>query len=441
MYDQVMTVMTLEATKERLASGFADVCGHLNVLHEQMVALTAELLESSAWEGSDCRSAEQWLAWQTGLSPERARQIVLIARRRAELPVTFAAFAEGLLSVDQVAVVARRAPAHNDREACELAQSATVAQLRLGLSKHFVTHPYPAADPSNPSDPGDPSNPGDPGDPRDPADPAAPAGGASKPESSVIAHRLTCGFEDDGDFFLHAVANGVDGAVIQRALAEAKDALFRAGNTDATWLDALVELSRRSLDAIGSVSRREMYKVIVHLDTDGAWVHDGPAVPPSLLEHLICDGIIQPLWSTAGRPINMGRAQHIVPLRTRRVVEDRDRMCRHPACASSTYLQVHHIFHWIRGGRTDTDNLVCLCGRHHRAHHCGEFTIAGNADDPTGLTFRDAAGHVIAGSGSPRPPGDRCPPAPPQPYAHPTGERLQLRWLSFLPPPDHHDSN
>src|ERR1700712_6102854 len=101
---------TLDATKERLAVDFADICGHLNVLHERMVARTAELLESSAWEDSDCRSPEQWLAWQTGLSPERAHQIVLIARRRAELPVTFAAFADGLLSIDQMAVVARRAP-------------------------------------------------------------------------------------------------------------------------------------------------------------------------------------------------------------------------------------------------------------------------------------------------------------------------------------------
>ena len=65
-------------------------------------------------------------------APERAKQIVAIGRRQTELPVTFGAFAEGRLSVDQVAVVAKRTSVHNDREACALAQAATVAQLRVG---------------------------------------------------------------------------------------------------------------------------------------------------------------------------------------------------------------------------------------------------------------------------------------------------------------------
>lgn len=58
-----MTAATFEQIKERLADDFAVVCGHLHVVHERMVALTAELLESSAWEGSDCRSPKHWLAW------------------------------------------------------------------------------------------------------------------------------------------------------------------------------------------------------------------------------------------------------------------------------------------------------------------------------------------------------------------------------------------
>lgn len=107
--------------------------------------------------------------------------------------------------------------------------------------------------------------------------------------------------------------------------------MFRAGHTDATWLDALVEVSQRSLGALVSVSRRQLYNVIVHLDTHGSWIHHGPAVPPSLMERLTCDGVIQPLWSTEGRPINRVAPQHIVPLRTRLVIEDRDRICRQPA--------------------------------------------------------------------------------------------------------------
>ncbi|MCU1503166.1 MAG: hypothetical protein JWM12_2520 [Ilumatobacteraceae bacterium] len=327
----------------------------------------------------------------------------------ARAPVTFAAFAEGLLSVDQVAVVARRAPVHNDREACDLARAATVAQLRVGLSKHFLVHPDP------------------PEDPHGTIPPAAP-----KPEAE---HRVTAGFDDDGDFFLHGLTNGMDGAVILQALSEAKDGLFRAGNTDVTWLDALVEVCKRSLGSVGSPSRRDLFTIIVHLDTDGAWVHHGPAVPPALLDRLTCDATIQPLWTTEGLPVNLGRRRRIVPTQTRLVVEDRDRICRHPTCTSSAHLEVHHLVHWAHGGATDTGNLACLCSRHHHAHHRGEFAVTGDANRADGLTFSDRRGQVIHGCATPQPPGDRPPPRPANTYAHPTGERLQLRWLSFTGPP------
>jgi hypothetical protein len=477
------TAPPLELVKERVGAELADVCGHLNVSHELMVALTAELLETGAWDAdTGCHSPEQYLAWRTGLSPERAAQIVMIARRRRELPVTFAAFAAGLLSVDQVAVVARRVPAHNDAEACELARSATVAQLRVGLGKHFLTQPVPTADASttsgssgstssgstssgstssgsssseSSSDPStaasDPCASGSSGS--DPSgsevsgsDPSGSAGPSSAPadhpgpaatSGSNTERRLAVGFDDDGSFFLRGLTNGLDGAIIQRSLAEAKDALFADGDTDATWMDALVEVCRRSLAGVQSPSRRDLFSVVIHVDSEGAWIHNGPAIPAALLEQITCDGDVRPLWSSAGLPINLGRTHRVVPRRTRIVVEDRDGVCRHPMCTSSTHLQVHHVTHWTKGGVTDTCNLVCLCSRHHHAHHRGAFTISGNADDPSGLTFRDAPGNAIHSCGKPNPPGDRPPPEPSSPYAHPTGERLELRWLSFTPPPDH----
>ena len=205
----------LESLQTRLEADLSVVCGHLNVLHERLVSITKEALETAAWEGQGVNTPAAWLAWQTGLSPVRAREIVMIAHRQTELPHTFRAFADGLLSVDQVAVVTKRVPAHNDREACELAQSATVAQLRVAMSKHFL--------PSTPKPEPEPS-----------AAPAEPT------------HRVSVGFDDDGDFFLHGLVDSVDGAIINNALSEAKDALFTAGNTNVTWLDA----STRGLPAL-----------------------------------------------------------------------------------------------------------------------------------------------------------------------------------------------
>jgi hypothetical protein len=194
----------------------------------------------------------------------------------------------------------------------------------------------------------------------------------------------------------------------------------------------------RSLGAVASPSRRDLFRVIVHVDTEGAWIHNGPALPPTLLDLVLCDGVVQPLWTTEGLPINVGRRRRIVPPATRIVVEDRDRVCRHPTCIVAEGLEVHHIVHWNgpQNGETNTENLCCLCQRHHKAHHRGEFTITGNADDPGGLRFIDRSGKLIEPCGTPTPPGTAPPPVPTEPYQHPTGERLQKQWIHFSPPPE-----
>jgi hypothetical protein len=150
------------------------------------------------------------------------------------------------------------------------------------------------------------------------------------------------------------------------------------------------------------------------------------------------------VWEVDGTPVSVGRGQRIVPKRTRRLVEDRDRGCVFPGCQATGFLEIHHLDHWAEGGATDMDRLVCLCPLHHDAHHRGEFTISGcpihpdrlvqsTSDAAAGLVFTNARGRVI---GVPA----RLVVAqtePPEPvvvaYPGPTGERLQTRWLD-LPP-------
>ena len=350
------------------------------------------------------------MAWQTGLAPTRARQLVDTARRKADLPVTFAAFADGELSVDQVVTVARHTPAHNDAEVCELAKAATVTQLRSCLSR-YVHHVDPPLEPPAAAELA--------GDQRD---------------------HLAAGFDDDGRYTIHGNAPAHQGAVIDKALSEARDALFAAGQTDVTWLDALVEVCNRSLDTITSASRRDRYRIYLHLDTDStggpahAWLNGGPQLPDSLRDMLCCNGTIQPLWHAAGLPVNVGRARYIVPERTRRLILDRDRTCRHPSCNATTHLDVHHILEWLLHGPTDTNNLVALCPKHHHAYHRGEYSITGNPDIPGHLRFHDSRGRPIPNGAAPRG-STGPPPAPPagKTYAHPTGEPLNTHWFNLTP--------
>ncbi len=142
------------------------------------------------------------------------------------------------------------------------------------------------------------------------------------------------------------------------------------------------------------------------------------------------------ILESGGRAVSVGRAFRIVPERSRVVVE-RDRACRLPGCEHGHHLQIHHITHWEDGGATDTANLVALCPHHHRLHHKGLLGISGKADDPDGLVFTDARGRRLTGCGRPAPPGPHLADASgkrgltPATYVHPTGERLQNRWVHF----------
>lgn len=393
-----------EVAARALQERMAELCGQLNVLHAQLVDTVVAALGGGLWEQWGIRSPEQWLAWQTGLSPGRARQLVHTARRKADLPVTFGAFADGELSVDQVVALARYTPPHNDAEVCGLAKVATVAQLRATLSKYVhKVEPHPT----------------------------------DKPASAEAGFF----FDDDGRFIMKVNAPADQGAVIKQALHEARDALFHDGHPDVTWLDALVEVANRSLDTVTSASRRDRYRIYVHLDTDTdtdgadsgaprAWFNGGPALPPSLRDLLCCNATIRPLWHHHGVPVNVGRARYIVPAHTRRLITDRDRTCRHPGCNAHTFLDIHHIIEWLQGGATSLENLCLLCPKHHAAYHRGEFTMRGNANIPGGLRFYNQHGRPIGPTGKPTLP-QRPPPTPAKQYIHPTGERLETRWIHF----------
>ena len=126
---------------ERLEAELAVVCGQLNQVSARLVALTARAIASQGWAGAGIRSVEHWLVLRAGLSPVRARQVVVMARRVEVLPVVMGRFAAGRLSVDQVAVVARHAPAHVEASVAELAVCASVPQLGRVLSRYAFDPP------------------------------------------------------------------------------------------------------------------------------------------------------------------------------------------------------------------------------------------------------------------------------------------------------------
>ncbi|MCY4646109.1 MAG: HNH endonuclease signature motif containing protein [Gammaproteobacteria bacterium] len=71
----------------------------------------------------------------------------------------------------------------------------------------------------------------------------------------------------------------------------------------------------------------------------------------------------------------------------RRALEERDRGCRFPGCASR-FTEAHHVRHWADGGETSLSNLLLLCRRHHRAVHEGRVRVC---TDRAGLALSAVA--------------------------------------------------
>ena len=372
---------------ERFEAEVAEVCGIINAATGRLVRLIASALAAGGWEGDGIRSPEHWVSWKCGVSCGRARKLIAMARRLPDLPETRAALDAGELSEDQTAVVCRHTPARNDAEVAGLARFATVSQLRRVLTNYAWVEP-------------------------------------ARPPKAKEPRRVSFGYAGEGSWRLSAVLPADEGALIEAALGAQRQRLFGDDPT-VTWADALVALASER-------PARDRNVVLVHVqaDDDGrprGHLHVGPGLPDSVRRQVGCDGRTRAVIEREGKAISVGRTRRIVPDRTRMAVEERDRGCRIPGCDRIRWLECHHIRHWEDGGPTDTGNLIALCGRHHRLHHQGQLGISGDADDPDGLVFTDSGGQPLAAAGQPRPPGEM----PPGNWSHPTGERLQSKWVCF----------
>jgi len=325
-----------EVAAELLERAVATNAGSLNVLDAERVELIAQVIETGAWEGWGIRSVHHWVTLHCGVSSAHAHALVASARRLSELPETWAKFAAGSLSADQVAVIARSAPAYADAEVAELATHTAVPQLRSVLRRYSWPTP---AEPK----------------PEDEAEPAE------------EVRRVGFGSTETGTWRLFAELPADEGAVVETALRAIRDQMWRAtpgeDREQVTWADALLGLVDAGAAHQGkSRAHRERYLTLLHLEAtpDGATaarIHMGPVLPDSLRRYLLCEATVRTVTEIGGVPVNVGRAQHIVPDRTRHLVEHRDQGCRVPGCNSRT-VHVHHVIHWENGGLTVTWNLT-----------------------------------------------------------------------------------
>ena len=119
-----------------------------------------------------------------------------------------------------------------------------------------------------------------------------------------------------------------------------------------------------------------------------------------MVRRLACDAKVDlAVEDPNGSILNQGRARRDPTPVQRMEIDRRDKGCRFPGCSYTEFTDVHHIQHWADGGLTNLDNLVTLCGRHHRAVHELGWSVSGDADAV--LTFTSPHGRSMQSVPSP----------------------------------------
>ncbi len=310
---------------------------------------------SESWRNDGAATMAQWLVARYGHSQGTATELVRVAGTLSELPETAGVFREGGMSWDQLRAVTRLATVADDAHWAQQAPGMSVAQLNALRSA---------------------------------------------PTNSQVAavdqqRHITWRFgHDEPSFEMRTRLLDTDGATVINALtrlanqADPDPVTGIYHNMETRLADALIQLASQSLGADADpdratvVVRTDLATLVDQPDTGPARLSSGPTLAPGTLERLTCDARLQMvLAGQVQEPVGVGRTTRTIAPWLRRTIEDRDDGCRFPGCERTHWTHVHHIIHWSKGGPTDLDNLILLCGFHHRLVHEHDWRISG---DPNG---------------------------------------------------------
>jgi hypothetical protein len=164
----------------------------------------------------------------------------------------------------------------------------------------------------------------------------------------------------------------------------------------ARMFDALVELAQHALDTDRApASHGARPRIAITLDYQSlvtglgtspraeALTDDGLRLSVAAVRRLACDAELIPVClGTDAEVLDVGRIARLVTPALWRALVARDRHCTFPGCTRPPVMcHAHHIVHWADGGKTSLDNLVLVCGEHHRVLHHTPWQVHLDSDD------------------------------------------------------------
>jgi len=389
-----------EVPLERLEAQICSLAGRLAASTCEWLRLIAEFDRRKGWAQWGVVSCSHWLSWACSVGVGAAREYVRVATALAGLPLLDEAFAAGRLSYSKVRALIRVSDRIDEQTLLDLALVHTASQLER------VVRGYRKAE------------------------------GIGLEQRR--RRRARWYWDEDGMLVVSARLTSDEGAVVVAAWQQAQQEVFVSSRTCAaagvpasdadadadaasdvsdadesdgdgeaiSAADALVAMARAAL-AAGPVdsSGDDQHLVILHADV-GVFadtsaspeeqpapagelvcqIENGPGVDRSTAERIACDSAMVAVLHSAkpGELLRLGRKTRKMSAALRRALRIRDGGCQFPGCHRRRHLQAHHVVHWMRGGPTDLDNLVLLCGRHHRAIHEEGFTLSWSTDPGDG---------------------------------------------------------
>jgi hypothetical protein len=380
---------------ERLEAEIRETAAHIAAATCRWLSLVAEYDRREGWASWECLSCAHWVSWMCGVSMSTAHEHVRVARAVEALPLMQAGFASGELSYSKVRAITRVATPDTEPDLVELARTLTASQLDRTVRGYAQ----------------------------------AERNAAPQPE---IERRLSWEWNDDGSVTGRFHLGPDEGheliAAVQRAVEADRQAQREEARAKGIAVDDERSLAEARADALLAVARAGLAadantadvivlpELLVHVEAEAdgtvaCQIDDGPNLHPAAAERLACDASVQVMIERDGDVLHVGRRTRKINRRLRRAVLRKTAgLCAFPGCATRA-RHIHHAIHWLHGGRTDIENLVPLCWRHHHAVHEGGWTLrqtsAGYAADkpwppPDGPDLRTLASIPDPVTGDPR---------------------------------------
>ncbi|MDI9917946.1 HNH endonuclease signature motif containing protein [Rhodococcus sp. IEGM 1379] len=381
-----------ESAREAVDSIGVEICalaGHIAAATARFLTLLGDFDEQRGWTGPGLHSCAHWLSWKCGLSLHTGREYVRVAKALRPLPKMQQAFEQGRLSYSKVRALTRVATPANEAQMVRLGREAPAAQIdRLVAGLHTGSDKESAR--------------------------------RKSPDRFQIRWHWD---PDTGDFVVKGRLPAQDGARLIAAVTAAERERTRTSPehsppetapTDSADPEepvtqanaakkppgdigpALLTMADIAATAVANPATRasSATEVVFFHEHDTVRIPGGPALPENDAEEVLCNARLRLAKTKNGCVLSLSRRTRVTSAKQMLALNYRDGCCRTPGCGRTRFLHAHHVRFWGRGGKTNLDNLIMLCGTCHRALHHDQFTIAALGEQQ--FEFRTPDGDVLA---------------------------------------------